>query len=259
MAITAVTTRGRTYGQNKAASTSVLLTYTGVGGNDPPLADDINVVIVSIDNTQTTDGQTSEVTGVTDTQGNIYVKIGEFCNGQTAADAGATVSVWKSKLTTSLVNGNTVTATLANSKTAKALCSFCYTVGAGNDLALVAGSLQTLANDGADPGSMTISGLPSKEYLFIRGIASEATSTNGTASTNFTRFTVVGGTSGGSAATNMSTWGEYRIVTGTGATSDPTVAATDNASVFFALEETSPGPKAPPFRNLDPMLPLLCR
>ena len=112
-----------------------------------------------------------------------------------------------------------------------------FTVAAGNALD-VAGTPQDLANDGVDPGSMTISGLTSGEYLFVRSTASERDATTWTPTTNYTTSNCDTTTGGGSAA-NMNICGEFRVLTGTGDTSDPTGTAVDNASIFIAFKEAA--------------------
>lgn len=220
-------------GSNKAASTSVTNNLSATTAS----AGDLVIVRVALDNTSTVDAQTSEVSSITDSVGgNTWTKYGEFCNGQGGAGSGATVSVWGTVLANAM-SAATITANLANSVTAKAMRITSCTIGAGVTISV--NSLQTLANDGADPGNMTISGLSSAEYLFIRAIAVEdpGVSLTPTASYNDTGSTA---TSGGGAATNMGIHGEYRILTGTGDSSNPTVVAADSASVYFALKEVIP-------------------
>ena len=232
MAWTSLNTLGSN--QSKTAGTSIALTTSAAVE-----AGHVVVVIVAIDNTQTTDGNTSEVSSITDSAGgNTWVKAREFCNGQGGAASGATVSVWYSKLTNAIVSGGTITANLANSITAKAISAWEFSIAAGATVS-VAGTPQDLANDNADPGSMTVPGLSSREYLFIRGIAAETNSTAALMPTsNFAAFTG-NQTSGAGAASNMAVRGEFAILTGTTATSDPTYTAVDCASVFFALRESA--------------------
>lgn len=221
---------GATAGVSKTASTSVT---SGTGGAFA--AGTVIMVFVATDNTATANGQTSEVSSVTDTKGNTYTKIIEFCNSQAAAGAGATVSVWYSKITIAVTTTDTYTANFANSVTAKAISVNYFTVSAGATISVV--SSATLANNALDPGAMSITGLVSGEYLFVRAVALERPSTGTwTVTTGYTAINT-GATTGGGAATNMEINGEIRIFTGTGDTSDPTATAVDSASVYFALKE----------------------
>jgi hypothetical protein len=217
-------------GKGASSSTSLFYSLTLAAGT-------ISIVLAGKDNIQTTDGQTSEVTSVSDNKGNTFTKIGEFTNGQTAADAGATISVWKCKLTTGVISTDSVSINYSGTPTARPSAMRAYSITSGNDVQM-AGTLQTAAVDGAVAGSMSVSGLTSKEYLFIRATALESATTTFTPTTNFTTFINIA-TSGGAAATNMALFGEYRILTGTSATSAPTTPSGDSASVMFALEEFS--------------------
>lgn len=217
---------------DKSAGTSIALAISAAAE-----AGNLVVVIIALDNTQTTDGNTSEVSSISDSAGgNTWIKAREFCNGQGGAAAGVTVSVWYSVLTNQINNAGTITANFANSITASAITADEFTIGAGNTV-VVEATPADLANDGADPGSLTLSSLTSREYLFIRAIAGETNSTAAlTPSTGYTAFAGAQ-TTGGGGATNMGVRGESRILTGTGDSSDPTWTAVDCASVYIAFRE----------------------
>jgi hypothetical protein len=217
---------------DKTAGASIAMTTSAVAA-----AGKLVIVLVALDNTQTTDGNTSEVSSISDSAGgNIWTKARGFCNGQAGAAAGATVSAWKSVLTNQIASGGTITANFANTVTASAVTADLFSIGAGN-IVVVEGTPADLANDAADPGSQTLSSLTSREYLFIRAIAAESsTATDITATTNYTKF-APNTTAGSSSATNMGVRGESRILTGTGDSSDPTLFSADCASVYFALRE----------------------
>lgn len=232
--------------QDTSAGTSITGTVTATieAGN-------VALVVVAIDNLGTSDGDNSEVTSVTDSAGNTYQKLGEFTNANGSAGAGATVSVWASVLATQLVSTvGTVTANFSGSVTASAMIVHEFTVTAGAELT-VAGTVQTLANDAADPGSMSLSGLTSREYLYVRCIASESNSTAViTTSASFTTLSrSVANT--GTSATSMGARGEFRINTSTGETSDPTLFSADHASVFLAIIEAVPAGLAQPVLGTD--------
>lgn len=197
-----------------------------------------HIIGIALDNSGTGDGDNSEVTSVTDSAGNTYTKIGETTNGNGSAGAGATISAWYSIVTSQLTSGvHTVTANFS-SRTAVAMFGWETTL-TNPGIITLAGSLQTLANDAADPGSMSVSGLASREYLAIRLIASE--------SNDITAMTVTGGfttmnlsrANTGTSSTSMIVRGEYKIATATSFTSDPTLYSADHASLFFVLQEDS--------------------
>lgn len=202
------------------------------------------VIIQAVDNNQTTDGDEGAVTSVTDDAAgstNVWQKAKEFCNGQGSAQAGATCSMWWCQLTTQLTTAHTITLNFSNSasRDASAVIIGAWSVGAGNSVA-IEGTPGSLANDGADPGSLNVT-TSNIECLRIRGIAGETNST--TALTPTAGWTAMDQrqTSGGSSATNMAVRGEYIISTGTGAASDPTWTAADCASVYVAFKEVASG------------------
>ena len=166
---------------------------------------------------------------------NIWTVQRCFTNTEaTSAANGATVCVATARITSAIPVGGTITATFGTT-TAKAIVVREFTVAAGNALD-VAGTATDLENDGLDPGPMTISGLTSGEYLFVRATASERDAITWTLTTNYTSSTCAT-TAGGGAAANMNICGEFRILTGTGDTSDPTGANVDSASIFIAFKE----------------------
>jgi len=202
---------------------------------------DVVVVIVACDNVSTADGITSEVSSITDSLlSNTWTKAHEYCNGQGAASAGATVAIFYSKITTPLTSASeTLMATFANSITAKAMTAYRFTA---DGTVTVQGTIQTLANDSLDPGSMELSGMASREYLFVRGIAAEGTSgmATMTQTSGFNAFSP-SSTAGGGPPSNMTVLGEYKIATDIGAISDPSLngGIPDSASIFLALQESS--------------------
>jgi hypothetical protein len=144
--------------------------------------------------------------------------------------------VWWTKAIANLGNGSNITVNLSASITAKAVIGWVFSVGSGNTLSQE--NQSDLANDNADAGSITISGLSNIEHLFIRGIAVEDNFTTFTATTSWTAFDHTGAnTTGTPAASNQTARGEFRIVTATSGTSDPTTSNSDQASTLIAFKE----------------------
>ena len=230
--------------QNETASTTLactLATQNLEAGN-------VAVVTCAGDNVGTLDGNTNDHGPVTDSGGNNYTKAYEFTEAGTGAAAGATVSVHFSKLATQLTSGSsTITCNYGSSLTDRAMHLVGeFTITAGNVVS-VAGTPQGEASGGGDAGELIISGLTNGEYLFVRGIATEsndALSMTATASYSLPLDPSDGcnNTTGGGEATDMGACSEYRIFTGTGDTSNPTLVDTsnDNASVYIALLESVP-------------------
>ena len=202
---------------------------------------EIGVLTIGVNNQSSTDGNTSEIASVTDTGGNTWTNLREFCNSQGAADAGVTVSVWVTKATGALTVLDTVTITLANTKTSKAASLWKFTVAAGSTVQVASGGAGDLATDGGDAGSIALADLPSKEYLFFRGEAGENNGASYTPTANYTAITQAIADTGNNN-TSMTAQGEFRILTGTGDTTDPdTVNNRDWASTMLALEEVAAG------------------
>lgn len=229
---------------SKTASTSLVMTLGGITGAYP--AGMIAIVVIAKDNTATgADGDYSEVTGITDTGGNTYTKVAEYTNTQGSAGGGATVSIWKSKLTTTLSGGSTVTINFSASVTAKAALYDSFTVAPGADLTLV-GTPGKLATDAAAVPNQTISGLASHEYLCVRAVAGESgwsasTGFNGNGEAVFSSGDSK--TSGGSAVTNMGILASRQIATTTSFTLGyaPGSYSGDSAEIIVAFQETGGG------------------
>jgi hypothetical protein len=146
------------------------------------------------------------------------------------------VCIFYTKATANLSSGAAITINLSVAKTAKAVAAWQFSMNSANVLSVESGA--DLANDAADAGSITISSLANREHLFIRGGAVESSGTTYTASTNYTAFTHTSSTSsGGSSNTNMGARGEFRILTGASDSTDPTTSASDQASVYVAINE----------------------
>ena len=237
MAFTGLNTLGST---NSSSANQTLIQLNVTADAE---AGHLVVAIVAVDNNQTTDGDEGAVTSVIDGGSNTWVKGAEFTNGQGSAQAGATCSIWYSLLSTTLVTGGGAAGVIqvnfsnSASRDKSAVTVYEFSVDAGSTVA-VEGTPGTLANDGADPGSLNVT-TSNIECLRVRGIAAESnTATDLTQTTNWTRFTP-DTTAGGASAANMGVRGEFHISTGTGDASDPTLFAADCASVYVAFKEVA--------------------
>lgn len=182
---------------------------------------------------------TSNHTALTDTKGNTWTKQKEhsFCD---AFGAGACFSVWTCTVTSALTAGvDTLTATFVSAISAQAISSHRFIPGS-NSLALA--GITTLGEQsfvGPEPSALTLSGLSSDQYLFVRHSALGfygGALPGYTATTNYTAFDHgQSGTSGGSG--NVASFGEYRIMTSsTGDTSNPAVGGGGSyVSIYLAF------------------------
>ncbi len=235
-AITSVGTLTATPGVSASSSASVAATTSAQCD-----AGNICMCWIAFDNITTTDTNSTNLSSVTDSGSNTWTIAREFTNGNGTAATGATAALAFTKATTNIASSGTITANFSGSIVAKAISCWEFAVDSGNSIR-VAGTPQDLASDAdADPDSMAISGLSSKEYLFVRVLAKEYRGASFTVTASFTEITE-GTADGGSGSDSMSAAGEFQILTGTGATSDPTIGgnAGDEANMFIAFEEYTP-------------------
>lgn len=225
-------------GTSKTDGVTVAISSTAQTAN----VGDLVVILISADNVDTTDVETTHWSVADSTGSNTYTRIGEFVNGEGAAAAGVQVALFYSRLTAELAATSTITATTDSTIIAKAIRGWRFTTGASIAVAASA----TPANwDQASPGDMTLSGLASKEYLFFRAVAVESdNSVGGGAATSGWTGIPRSGTSGGNEQSNVSTAGEFRVLTGTGETSSFAFSGgtqRDNSNWFAAFEEAAGG------------------
>jgi hypothetical protein len=190
--------------------------------------------------TGTTDGAgNAMLTQMIDAAGNPW-QCFEWCNMQTVTVRdGACTNICITQARFQLTSGSNITFDFAGTPGAKAATCDEFTVAAGASYTIAPGG-GGLANDGADPGSMTDATGLSAPYLFIRTTACESNATTYTADTDYVGFggSTTTSTAVIAAATSMGARGESRIATeGTSAASDPTHAAADCASQMIAFRE----------------------
>ncbi len=229
--------------QIKTSGTNNLVVTTSAAAE----VNNVIVCIVAADNLDTgADAETAHWS-VSDSAGNTYTRAVEFENTNAAAAAGANSSIFFSKVSTQLASAGTITFTSDAAVTAKAASCWEFSIVSTNVVS-VAGKA-TLANDGADPGAITISGLASQEYLWVSVVAHEGPNTDAfTQQAGYTSLDA-NGTTGAGAATNMSVRGGFRIFTGTTDTVDVTYTAVDHAQGYVALKEAAAPPAGGPRRQ----------
>jgi hypothetical protein len=202
-------------------------------------AGNLGVIIIGVDNNQTTDGDEGAVSGVVDSAGNTWVKGAEFTNGQGTAQAGATCSIWYCVVPSQLTSGGTITASFTNntSRDASAITAWEFTL---SGTVAVEGTPGTLANDGSDLASLNVT-TSNIECLRIRGAAIErGADTLSAVTSGWTNITPAGDSGGGANQSNVSAVGEFIISTATGAASDPTLTTNqDGASIYIAFKEVA--------------------
>lgn len=216
---------------NNQANITVTLTAGASAG-------DLVVVLVAVDNNQTASGSSSAVSGVSDNSGggNTWTKAVGWCYSSGSTNSGADCSLWYSKLAGALSTSNIITATFTTATTSdcQAITVHRFT-GAG---LAIEGTATGSATAAADPPSLNIT-TANIQCLRIRGIASESSATTAlTVTSSWTALTQAVADKG-TTTTSQAIRGEFRISTGTGDASDPTLFSADHASVYAAFKETA--------------------
>jgi hypothetical protein len=238
MAIASVGTGGTAASSANSTSFNLTTATNTINAADNRFA----VLTIVKDNTQTTDGDTSEITSVTGGTG-TWTKLGEYTNGNGAAGAGVTTALWLFEPSGANATGTVFTMTLSAARTDKVASLWVFSKASGQSIRLdpepATNPLISVSDAATGFGSLAFSGLTSKARLYFRGCGKEANGTTQiTPSTNFTAITAQRSRNNTNAQLVR---GEFRINTSTGETSNPTLAITgDTSCVFAALEEFAP-------------------
>lgn len=167
---------------------------------------------------------------------NTWIEAYEWCNMQTSTAAnGACVAVYYTKVADTIETSDVITLT-HTSVTAKAMSCWEFSASSSPLSIATTSGANGLANDAADPGSMTLASGVAAEHLFIRASACEQTGSTWTVDSDYTAFTAVA--NGGTTTSAMAIGAEFRIANeSTSAASDPTFQSADCASAMIGLNE----------------------
>lgn len=226
-------------GQGTSNSSGLSFTFTTSQAINPG---DLAVVIIALDNANSTDVTTAIISAVSHDGGTTpWTSAGAWTNGQGAGAAGAAVTIWylsHSKTAAAIASGATVTMSVnGGAVTAKAATAWLF----GSNGIRAVPTHTTLAADNAAAGSLAAPSptLPGP-FLYVRGTASEAASAQLTAATaGWTLFTNADG--GGASTAGMQACGEWLISRGSSATSNPTSSNADHASMATVFSEVGAG------------------
>jgi hypothetical protein len=218
-------------------------TFTFTTATNTLAAGDFGILTVVSDNIDTADGRGHTHTLPSGGTGR-WSKLAEYTNAPSAATAvGATVSIWIFEATGTVNTGTTITVNFSANVVDKCCSFWKFTVGAGNTLILNResvgeGVIVSEVNGANGFGSSAFSGLSNISRLYFRGLGKEVNSTTDlTVSSGFTLITLTRSRNNAAAVILR---GEFRIVTATGETSNPTLAVSgDSAGLFLALEEVT--------------------
>ena len=195
---------------------------------------ELAIVSVAIDDLSgSSTGETDDI-ALADDSSNTWTKAYEYTNSN-----GSTVAIFYSIISSEITSGEDLTVT-------PALKVVCYVISGEHftldesSVALSSTKEEEAASAGV--GSLTVGSLTSKEYLWVRASAIEDRDTGFTTTSGFTAFTNLGTEGGGSSAGHQYLGAEYKIATGTTATSAPTdTSSSDSASVMIAISEVTGG------------------
>lgn len=221
---------------SKTAGTSINVATNTYAFN----AGDLIIITIGADNVGVGDGDFSEVSSVVGPASLAFTKAAEYTNGQGAAAAGATVSVWYAICPAGgLAVGSSFTVTFANSVAVKFVGISGYSKGATTTVSVEQTAVGT--NDAQDPGALTSFSLNNVEHLHLRATAWEGAALTWTVTATWVND-FAGSTTGGSATGNIGVGIEGKVSTSTGETSNPTLSvANDNVSVLIAFVEVAGG------------------
>lgn len=209
------------------------------------------VVVVSCDNNGTTDGDLTEISGVT-IDGTAMTKAKEFTNGQAAAQAGCTVSVWWLQPSSQINSGSTITATFTTATTsgdANTIQAREFVVASGKAVSVDA--TNSAATDaGSNPASLDCT-TTNTECLRVAAHSFEGGRSAANqipallvSNSNWSPWWTGAGDmvrTTGTAATDITSYVEANISTGTSAASAPTIGGGpwDWASAYVAFKATA--------------------
>jgi hypothetical protein len=199
----------------------------------------IFVWVASNNTSSGADGDNNEVSGVTDTAGNTWRKIGEYTNTEGASGAGITVSLWGTQASRVIASGDlTITATYVIARPNKAIRANIFRSSTLSDFIVFNNAVTPDATDASNNfGSVSQPGVvPDSQVIYFRALGKQTNSA--TDLTPTAGWTTTGNQRSSTAAAARCAYGEFIIQDSTGQTSDPTLAVSGNtAGVFVAIAE----------------------
>lgn len=196
------------------------------------------VVITSWDNTDITSTETTRLS-CTDESGNTWTKIAERTESDAGlAEDGATVAIFATVVTTQIDTGDDIIITSDTARVAKGVSAWEFTI-AESELAV---QDYEVGGGTSQPAAITLTGLPSEEYLLIYALGMQrSSSVTLTQDSDYSNLTVAG-TTGGASTSNQVVYGGFRIATLTTDEVDvDTSTGGNHAHILAALIETGGG------------------
>jgi hypothetical protein len=226
--------RGGSLGEvtNEAALDVVLNGVVGSGAN----VGELLVFAVAVDNASSVNNaDNGDVTTVADSGGvNRWLKVRERTVGGAAAQAGATMSLWYSHITSALSSAAVVSATFLDAAASDGTAGIVwrFSKNAAASVRLYDSTHVVIAT--SSNGVLDLAAPSATEHLRFRAVAAESTITTFTTTAGWTTI----GTTRASATIPMAVFGEYLITSNSTAASNCSIgAAADNVSVLALFEE----------------------
>lgn len=218
-------------------TSSVGITLNGQAGSGGDVGD-VLVLAFAVDNASSVNNaDETAVTSVVDSASNNWIKIREITAGGGASQAGAVCSLWYTQVSAALSTANSVTINMSNNTARDAKAGIVWRFSNTTNAKIEAYDSTHIVIATSSNGNLDLA-TPRGEFLRFRAVAAETTVTSFTTTAGWTTI----GTTRASATGAMAIFGEFRIITGTTAASNPSIsAAADNASIMVALRSYQEG------------------
>jgi hypothetical protein len=226
--------RAGSTGNATANTTGMAITINGVVGSGAAIGD-VLICAIAVDNASSVNNADNvDVTAVTDTGSNQWTKVRERTVGGAAAQAGATCSLWYSRITSALSSAAVVSASFANGATSDAKAGIVWRFTASPTASIRAVDSTYVVIATSSNGVLDLAAPTPTGHLRVRAVAAETTVTAFTTTAGWTTI----GTTRASATAAMAVFGEFLITSNSTAASNCSIsAAADNASVYALFEE----------------------
>ena len=230
--------------QDKTAGTS----YAPTLGVAAVPVGSLAVLAIACDNSAGTGS--SPIVSVNDARGHTWTQQITATQDPGAADAGTTLEVWTTRVTTQIEIGDAITISFGStSVTAKTVRLVSWASDTGGMLATLTGGKNTAVGSGTAP-TITTDSITSGQAVHALVASETDTAGTGDADTTNGSWSAEGssGTTGGGAASNMRLAFQSKITTGTGTqTYNPTIVSSDFVIGWLGITEELVPPRSPVF------------
>jgi hypothetical protein len=213
--------------------TAITITLNGQAGSGGDVGDVLIGTFACDNASSVSDIDAGAVSGVADDALNTWTKAIEIQNGGAAAQAGAVVSLWYTKVENALTTVQTVVASLTSTATRDATAGRIWRFTNAGTVNVSQSTFVTVATSLSGTLDLTEA---ATEFLRFRGVAAETTLTAFTTTSGWNSIGM--SRSGATVGVEVAAFGEYLITSATTAASACRIAAaTDQASVYATFQE----------------------